>query len=299
MKGIIPALVTPSDEQGGLALETIPPLIEFLLKRRIGGFFVGGSTGEGFFLNLEERKLLAEAVTRETAGRVPVVIHVASMNFREVTQLSSHAQTVGADAVSSVLPFYYKYGLREIHDYYQAIAAAAHLPTIIYALNPSGTSTFPPQDFINTVRSVDGIYGIKFSNPDISLMQYLKQLSQCKLAFFGGCDELPLPMLIMGASGLIGSNYNALPEIWVAIHDAFIEREFELAKVMQNRITYYMRKLQKIPPISRAKGLLKLRGFDVGEARFPLASLTSTEQGLLEETFSELQNDPVFAGCIQ
>src|SRR5690348_2484091 len=122
LKGVIPALVTPSDSRGNLDLKPIPKLIRFLLKRSAGGLFVGGTSGEGFFLDCDERKQLAEKVVEEVAGRVPVVIHVASLNFREALNLATHARIVGASAVSAVLPFYFTYKQDEIVDYYRAIS---------------------------------------------------------------------------------------------------------------------------------------------------------------------------------
>ena len=253
IKGIIPALLSPCDKDGKLNLAQVPQLIDFLLDRNIGGLFVGGSTGEGFSLYTDERKLLTRHVIEVVNGRLPVIAHVGSLNYREVLELAKNAGEIGADAVSSVLPFYYNYSLKEITDYYSAISEASGLPVIIYCLGSTNTLAVDDKEFIDSILSIDNIYGIKFSSPDIFKLNSLKLLSQNKITFHGGCDELPLPLLAMGAQSLIGSNFNAIPEAWNSLYDAFIANDLSLAMKLQERITYYIKQLRIVSPVSRAK----------------------------------------------
>ena len=299
IKGIIPALVSPSDAEGKLDLKPVPGIMQFTMERGINGIFVGGSTGEGFRLTTDERKVLAEMVVREAAGRIPVIIHVASMNMREVICLSNHAAGIGADAVSSVLPFYYKYNLDDIHRYYQTISRESGLPIIIYALSQVVRLDFDNNAFMDKVLSIDGIYGIKFTDGDLFRLQSLQQLSGGKIRFFGGVDVLALPMLIMGASGLIGSNYNYLPEIWVSIYKAFLNNEMDKAVRLQDRLTYYVRKYSHLDGIVRTKSFMKVRGIDAGPAFLPHQSIKSGDEIVLRNIFKEMTEDPALKHIIQ
>jgi N-acetylneuraminate lyase len=299
IKGIIPALISPCDREGNLDLAPLPKVLKFDLERGITGVFVGGSTGEGFCQTTEERKSLADTVVQEIAGRIPVIIHVGSMRYREVMELSEHAKDISADAVSAVIPFYYTFTLEETRNYYQAIAHASGLPTIVYALSHVAGSTFPPEEFMDAMLSVEGIYGIKFTNPDIYRLQTLKQLSRGKVRFYGGVDVLPLPMLSMGAYGLIGSNYSALPEPWVAIYNAFQAKDLEKAISMQERIAYYIRSFKHISGAQRVKWILRARGIDVGEAWLPKQPQKPEEERMCLQILNEFFADPVFKDCMR
>ena len=299
LKGIIPALISPKDEDENLNTEPVAKVLEFDIERGISGVFIGGSNGEGFCQTNEERKRMTETVVQAVAGRVPVVIHVGGLNFREIIELSRHSGEKGADAVSSVIPFYYKYSLEEVRAFYQTIAEASGLPVIIYALTHVATSTFPADEFIDAMLSVDRIYGIKFTNPDLARMQTMKQLSGERLRFYGGVDVLPLPMLCMGADGMIGSNYSGLPEPWVAVYDAFQAGDLETALRMQDRITYYVRCFNHLWGPNRPKNVLKARGLDVGDVWLPKGPSTEADLDLCRRVMEEITADPVFAGHIK
>ncbi len=293
LTGVIPALITPSNSNGNLDLGPIPRLIDFTLARGVSGFFVGGSTGEGYCLTTAERKQLAEKIVAEVSGRVPVIVHVGSLDYREVVELSEHAKKIGADAVSSVIPFYFSYSLQEVRDYYQAISDASELPNIIYFLPHVGNTMTDPEQFVETVLTVDRIYGIKYTDTDLHRLRCLKQLASGQLKYFGGNDSLPLPMLTMGADALIGSNFSAIPEVWIGIYNAFSNGELDRAVKLQDRLTYYIRKLRQIQPIERAKGMLKIRGIDVGIPRKPKAPLSINQEKVLKEVLDEMLGDPL------
>lgn len=293
LHGIIPALVTPSDGSGGVDFRSIPKLVDFTLSRRVDGFFVGGTTGEGFRLTADERKQMAEIVVQYVAQKAPVVIHVGSMNSREVAELARHAAQIGADAVSSVLPFYYSYSLQEIRDYYQAIADSCGLPIVIYCLSGAGDTSFAPEHFLEVMSSIDGLYGIKYSEGDLFKMQCLAQLGEGRVHLFGGVDMLALAMFAMGAKGLIGSGYNAIPEPWVELRDAFFAGDMQRAVALQGRITYYMRRFGGTQPVARAKYLLRLRGCDVGQPWAPHAPLSTEQERILSNVFDEMKADPL------
>jgi N-acetylneuraminate lyase len=299
LAGVIPALVTPCDHQGNLDLRPVGRLLEFLLARHVSGFFVCGSTGEGFALSIAERKLLAEEMVVQVARRAPVIVHVGSMDFREVVALARHAGQIGTAAVSSVLPFFYGYHLDEICAYYQAICDASGLPAIVYALDAVAQLSFPPQDLIDRLLRTEGIYGVKYSGCNLHEMQRLGQLSGGRIRLFGGSDDLAVPMLIMGASGLIGSNYNSLPELWVAAYRAFAANDLKTCAQLQDRITYYMSRLRQVPPVPRAKAILRLRGIETGPLRLPWASRTAENEAGLRDVLDEISADPALARILQ
>ncbi len=293
IKGIVPALLTPAGRDGGLDLKTIPALVHFLLSRRVSGIFVAGSSGEAFFLTAAEKKALVECVVRHVDGKVPVIVHLATMDFREILDLAMHARQVGADAVSSVVPFYYTYSADEIRNYYAKIAEVSRLPLIAYALVQVMSNPLKPRDIMKALLTVDNLYGIKFTCADMYYLQQLRQHSPPHLRFYGGWDSLALPMLVMGATGLIGSQYNALPEIWLGLYQAFCRNDLASARRIHDRLTYFISKYESVPSLGRAKHILKIRGIDVGVLRPPQQPLSQESEETVRRVFEEMKQDDV------
>jgi N-acetylneuraminate lyase len=287
-RGVIPALLSPTDERGGLSVKPLPRLLRFLKEAGCSGFFVGGSSGEGFFLTPPERKRLAEVVVREIGGELPVVIHVGAMDIRVAEELARHAARIGAAGISSVMPFYYGYSLAEARNYYQALATASGLPLIIYVYSGASSIKFTPESFIETMGTVRNLYGLKYTAMTLHEMQAMQQLSGGRLRTYGGWDELALPYLTMGCDGIIGTNYNYMPEPFVAMHRAV--RSGELAEAMRQQAltTRALYELASINPVERAKAGCRARGFDLGRARRPMSAASKETLATLKRVLAGL-----------
>ena len=109
-------------------------LVEYLLDIGVDGFYLTGSTGEGFLMDETERKKVVEVVIDQVKDRVPVIVHVGAISTKISVELAKHAYEAGAAAVSSVPPFYYKFSFDEIYNYYKDISDATPLPLIIYSI---------------------------------------------------------------------------------------------------------------------------------------------------------------------
>ncbi len=112
--GIYAALVTPYTKDGAVDYENVKRLVRHLINNDIDGFYVGGSTAEAFLLTEEERKKILEAVVEENNGEKPVICHTGAISTDMAISYAKHAEAVGADAVSSISPFYYKFSEAEI-----------------------------------------------------------------------------------------------------------------------------------------------------------------------------------------
>ena len=132
IKGIIPALITPFKEDGAIYETALRNLVDHLIESGVGGFYLTGSTGEGFLMTAEERKKVVEIVIEQTAKRVPIIVHVGTIDTKTAEDLAKHAYDSGANAISSVPPFYYRFEFNEIYNYYKDLASAAPLPLVIY-----------------------------------------------------------------------------------------------------------------------------------------------------------------------
>lgn len=284
--GIMPALMTPADRNGKINLKVLPSFIEFLLQAGCSGFFVGGSTGEGFLQTLEERLRFARAVMQIVRKRVPVILHVGAMNPADAFRLAEEGGKLGVLAVSSVIPFYYDYALDEIAWYYRRIRAASGLPLILYYLPSNTNKVIAVEQFCNSLVTIEGVAGIKYTDSDLNKMMMVSALSPRPLVFFGGYDQMGICFLAAGASALIGSTFNMIPEMFVEMFNAFRSGEIEKARALQVRINRFVYEVKKFG--NRGYwSVLKLRGMDIGLPRKPGRELSRDDWKKLEKLVSD------------
>ncbi len=289
LKGIIPALFTPFDDQQQVDFKALAKLIKFHLNAGVGGFYLTGSTGEWFRLTIDERKKIFEAVVQQVAGSVPVIAHVGHFSTKAAVELAEHAKKVGADFASSLSPAYYTYtpSISEIRDYYKAIADTG-LPVIVYYIEAAGGFSGAKQ-FVEQIASIDGVIGLKYTGSDLYLIESINQLND-KLSWWAGYDQMALTNLNAGAKGLIGSNYNYIPEIYIELYNAQQQGNIDLAKQLQKEANTILRNVKTFGPQTAYKQALRIRGLDIGDYRLPYKSLTPQQKEDLKEILKPFAN---------
>ena len=170
-KGVIPAVLTVFDKEENIDEVGMRQLVSFLIEKGVNGLYLTGSTGEGFTMTSEERKKVVEIVIDETAGRVPVVVHVGAIGTKISIDLAKHAESVGADGISSVPPFYWKFNENQIIKYYEDIANSCSIPMIVYNVPLVGLLGM---NAIKRLAKIENVKGIKYT----ALSQY--EITQIK-----------------------------------------------------------------------------------------------------------------------
>jgi N-acetylneuraminate lyase len=285
LQGIVVSLVTPFTADQQVDYRAARRLVRFLLSARVHGLYVTGSAGEWVRLTAEERKELLETVLEETGGRVPVVAHVGHYSTRRAVDLARHAARVKADYVSSVIPGYYHHSLTEVADYYCAIAEAG-LPVILYYLE--GVGDFDPRAFVERFCSLQGLVGLKYTATDLFPMQAVHQLSSGRFRVWGGHDQMALAALFMNAVGVIGTNYNYIPEIYVELYDAYLAGNLQLAQKLQEEANRVLLAVKQFGDLPAYKAVLALRGLSVGDCRLPTRALNANERTALANAIAPL-----------
>jgi N-acetylneuraminate lyase len=206
--GLWPALLTPLDQQGKVALTTLELLTDRLIREGLDGLYVIGSTGQWPLLSFAERCAIAEGVVKTAARRVPVMIHVGAATTEEAVALSRHAHQVGADAVSAVAPIYYGYSPDAVFGHYRAIGSATELPLYVYHLSQVNQLAIAPQEYVRRLLAVPNIAGIKYTDRDLYTFGLIHAHAGDRLRLFSGADELLCHAVLCGAVGAIGTFYN-------------------------------------------------------------------------------------------
>lgn len=275
IKGVIPAMITPFDENEELSKKMTEDLVEYLIKNNVNGLYIGGSTGEGFLMDIEERKKLVEYVIEKVNGRIPVIVHVGAISTRLSIELAKHAFEKGADAISSVPPFYWKFDNESIYQYYKDISESTPLPMIVYNVPLAGLMGL---DMIYKLATIENVKGIKYTATNHFEMRLIKEKLGNNFMIYSGSDEMAMSGLIHGADGLIGSFYSMIPDLFEIIYNSINQNNLDLAKKNQQLAVDIIMESLKYDYYSAIKLGLKWMGIDAGQVRRPFKKLTNEQE---------------------
>lgn len=279
-QGLIAAAHTPFTPAGELDEAKIPAMVEFLTARPLAGLFVNGTTGEFSSMTDRERARSAEAFVRAGRGKLPVIVHTGSPSVKASAEFAAHAQEIGADAVATVAPFYFKPAAPDdLVKALAAIAAAAHkLPFYYYHIPALTGVNFAVAPMIEKLlKAIPNFAGVKFTYEN--LMDFSLAMHACggKAQMLFGRDEILLAGLSLGAVGGVGSTYNYAPKLYAELIAAFTRGDLVRARELQ-LLSQQMIKIMCSYPSGAGKCTLKLAGFEPGPVRQPLRGLTESEQ---------------------
>ncbi|KHD16378.1 dihydrodipicolinate synthase family protein [Clostridium butyricum] len=286
-RGVIPAVLTVFDKEENIDEVGMRQLVSFLIEKGVNGLYLTGSTGEGFTMTSEERKKVVEIVIDETAGRVPVVVHVGAIGTKISIDLAKHAESVGADGISSVPPFYWKFNENQIIKYYEDIANSCSIPMIVYNVPLVGLLGM---NAIKRLAKIENVKGIKYT----ALSQY--EITQIKdevgeeFLVYSGADEMAMSGLIAGADGIVGSFYNIMPELFINIYDAVKNKDLDEAQRLQKQAVEVIMYALQLPSFyAGMKVILKWMGINAGYCRRPFENLTEEDEVKFKEGFKKLK----------
>lgn len=274
--GFISATFTPMHEDGSIWLERIEPMVEYLHRLGIDVLYVVGSTGEGISLTVAERRAVAEAFIKAARGKIPVMVHVGHTSLQESRELAAHAQSVGADAVSALPPFYFKpSSLSSLVDcMHEVCSGAPDLPFYYYHIPGLTNVSLDAVEFIEMARDrLPNFAGIKYTAPTAHEYQACVQAAGDDLDILWGVDEMLLCGLSMGAKAAVGSTYGYSLPLYRRILDAFNRGDLAEALLWQRRVIEMVRRILPVGGMAAQKAVMKLIGQDCGPARLPLIPL--------------------------
>lgn len=285
-QGIYAALVTPYTPEGEVNYKEVKKLVRYLIKKGIDGFYVGGSTGEAFLLTQEERKRLLEAVLEENAGTCKVIAHVGQISTALACELAVHASQEGADAVSAISPFYYKFSQEEVKGYYGDIMEASSIPMFLYNFPQYSGFSLTPK-LLDELCGIGNIAGVKFTSNNFFDMERMRSRHP-ELTIWNGFDEMLSSGLSVGADGAIGSTYNILCPIAKKVYEAMKHGNVEEAQVYQRMINTMVELSQNCSNIFVViKAVLDMDGFSMGGCRKPFGSLPEHAKGDIETIYHQ------------
>lgn len=290
LQGIWVALVTPWDEaRARPRQEVIASLVQRFVSARVNGLFVLGTTGEGFLFSSEERKFFAEVILKETNRQLPIIVHVGHETTRTAIELAEHAQKVGAWGVSLAPPSRYRLDLHELETHFVAVAkAVSEIPVLLYDIPSAGINEIGATLLERVHERAPNVVGVKVSRSDwVGWNGYLRLTEH--MSILVGNDMLCLPLLFMGAAGVVSGPANIFPELYVELFERLKNGELRGARQCQKLIDELCQILTYGQPVACIKEALQWLGLDVGEARPPLRSLGLAERERLRQALEALK----------
>ena len=287
LKGVIPAVLTVFDKEENIDEAGMRQLVSHLINKGVNGLYLTGSTGEGFTMTGEERKRIVEIVMDENAGRVPVIVHVGAIGTRNSIDLAKHAEEVGADAISSVPPFYWKFNENQIVKYYEEIAKACNLPMIVYNVPLVGLLGM---NAIKRLAAIDNVKGIKYTALSHYEITQIKDEVGEDFLVYSGSDEMAMSGLLAGADGIMGSFFNIMPDLFINIYNAIQNKDLDEAQRLQRQAVEIIMFALKVPSFyAGMKVVLRSIGVNAGYCRSPFENLTPEEEIELINGFKKLK----------
>jgi dihydrodipicolinate synthase/N-acetylneuraminate lyase len=259
-------MATPLEADGyTIDFDAVDRLAEFLIAAGVKGLFVGGTTGEGILLSGEQRVRLHERAAEAAGGRVALIVHVGANTTAASATLAEHAESIAADAIAAVTPYYYQIHDGALLDYYRAIAAAApSTPLLAYDIPHLAVNSIGPELLIELAREIPTYAGIKSSQSDAQFVRQLIDASKPSGIVLTGNERVALGALALGADGLITGLATAVPEPFVALTAAFESDDMEEAQRQQGIINRILDLFPNGARIGAIKSILTQRGIPAG-----------------------------------
>lgn len=282
-KGSYVATVTPFRD-GKIDEKKFAELIEFQIKNGTDGIVPVGCTGEAATMTHDEQKRIMKFTCEVVKKRVPVVTGAGSNSTVEAVSLTKHAKKAGCDGVLSITPYYNKPTPEGQHRHYASLAQAADIPIMIYNV-PSRTGISIKPETVARLALIDNIVAIKEASG--SLDQVSQILSLCDITVLSGDDSLTLPMMSIGAKGVVSVVANIIPREVQEMTDNFLKGDIEKAKNIHYKILPLCKAMFiETNPIP-VKTAMRLFGRLNGEFRLPMCEMEKENEKKLKKALKD------------
>jgi 4-hydroxy-tetrahydrodipicolinate synthase len=288
IEGTYSALVTPFRDEPGQPIDwsALDALVDAQVAGGISGLVPCGTTGESPTLSHEEHGQVVERVVKRAARRTQVIAGAGSNSTREAVGLAQHAERAGADAVMVVVPYYNKPSQEGMFRHFVEVARSVRLPVVVYNIPGRSVVDLAPETLGRICAEAPNVVGVKEATGNVLRAQKLTQMFGGRLAVLSGDDALTLPMIAVGARGVISVTSNVLP--------AEVARATQLA--LDGKLDEARRAHLALLPIHEAmfldaspgpiKAALAMRGLAQGAVRSPICppaeGVTATIAAALE-----------------
>ena len=277
------ALVTPMKEDGSVNYDKLEELIEQQIEGGTDAIIIAGTTGESATLSMEEHHEVIKAAVSFTKHRIPVVAGTGSNETNTAIQLTKEAEEAGAEAALLVTPYYNKATQRGLIAHYSRIADETELPMILYNVPGRTGTNIAAETVAELFKTKSNIVGLKDATGNFEQAEKTMDLTDGKLELYSGDDGLILPLLAIGAIGVISVWSNVAPR---DVHDlirSFLDGDIKTARKLQFKGLDLVKALFSEVSPGPVKAAMNMMGMNVGPLRLPLVEMEEKNREALKK----------------
>ncbi len=292
LQGIVTALVTPFREDERIDCDAWQAIIDVQIGAGVDGLLAGGSTGEFYTLNLEERMVALRFCRQCAAGRVPVYANVGCVTTRETIQLALAAEAEGVDALAVITPWYIRATQEELLEHYTEVCRAVRIPVLAYNFPYHGGTEVLPETVARIAARCENLAGVKDSGGRLEqAIAYRNAAPGREFAVLVGPERLLLPVLANGCAGVVTGCGNIAPGLFVKLYGAFQEGKMDEAARLQTLAS----RLSELVSLHTFPGVIKaamnLTGQRAGVCRRPVGPMPADALGKVSEMLAQLEEE--------
>ncbi len=286
-KGAGVAIVTPMKENEEVNYDKLEELINIQIDGGTDAIIIAGTTGESSTLSMEEHADVIRAAVAFTRHRIPVIAGTGSNNTSCAVQLSQEAEEAGADGLLIVTPYYNKATQAGLVKHYSRIADSVRTPIIMYNVPGRTGCNLLPETVAELFYSKENIVGLKEATGNMAQASQTMYLTDGKLDMYSGEDGLVVPLLAIGAIGVISVWSNVAPEKVHKMCDSFFKGDLKTAQRLQREALPLVNALfSEVNPIP-VKTAMNMMGLAVGPLRSPMCEMGAENAEKLAKVMRE------------
>ena len=286
LKGSIVAMITPFRADGSVNFDALTALLERQIQEGTDAILMLGTTGEYSTMSHEEDAAVVEHAIQIINGRVPVIVGSGSNSTATQKEMSLLYQNMGADALLLIAPYYNKANSEGMYRHFAAAADAVNIPCLLYNV-PGRTACSIPVPVVEKLSAHPNIAGIKEASGDMSYAMKIAQFVNPDFALYSGNDDITIPVLSAGGSGVISVYANVCPRMCHEIvADWFAGRHEDALRKHLNHLHLMNDLFMEVNPIP-VKTAMNMMGLNAGTLRLPLCEMSEEHRAALRETLHD------------
>lgn len=283
--GSMVALITPFHDDESVNYEKLTELVDFHLQNETDGLVVLGTTAETPTLSDDEKTKIAKQVIAQVSGKIPVILGAGSNDTKHAAALAKHYESLGADGILSVTPYYNKANKSGMLAHFEAVSDAVNIPIIMYNV-PGRTGCSIPLDVMEILSKRDNIVGVKEASGDVGYFTKCARLVGENFCLLSGNDDMILPMLALGGSGVISVLANIAPKQTHDLVAEFMAGNIAKSRQLQLGLLNLIDALFIETNPAPVKQAMEIMGFKTGPCRLPMGKMAD---GNIEKLRHELE----------
>lgn len=285
---MIPAMVTPFDENRELDLKQARALARRLVDGGSDALVINGTTGESPTVFYPQKIKLFEAVVSEVGGEVPIIANVGDNCTADTVDFAQDVQKLGVDGFLLVVPYYNKPPQEGLYQHFKTIAESVDLPCLLYNIPGRCVVNMTAETTLRLAHDVENIVGIKEASGDLDQVAAIVKDAPAGFDVYSGDDSLTYDIMKLGGVGVISTAGNVAPDRMKEITTLCAQGNFEEAKKAHDAFLPFMDELFITANPIMVKEALNLIGFPVGGVRLPLVDATPEQSAELAEVMKEV-----------